>query len=325
MNICIYGAGAIGTIFAVRLAQCGANISVIARNHSYQAIAENGAGLETPDSPRIYANVTVATSLAELPEQDMIIIAVKQPAIAEIAGLIAPHISASTQIMLAMNGVPWWFLDNLAGAPDDRILRTLDPDGNLRQLLPTSQIIGAVIHMSSFMAEPGVACLRAGNKIILGRADRKTGQPLEACASLCQRAGFEVETSAFIHKDIWFKLWGNMTMNPISALTRTTTDRILDDKLVNQFVCDIMTEAQDIGAQLGIEIDTTPQERNRVTRKLGAMRTSMLQDVEAGRILEVDALLGGVSEIADKLGYQAHHISILFGLTRLLAEAQQPR
>jgi len=324
MNICIYGAGAIGTIFAVRLAQCGANISVIARNDSFQAIAEKGVGLAQPDSPPIYADVTVATSLADLPEQDMIIIAVKQPAIAEIAGLIAPHISANTQIMLAMNGVPWWFLDNLAGAPDDRILRTLDPDGNLRQLLPTSQIIGAVIHMSSFMVEAGLACLRAGNKIILGRADRKIGQPLEACASLCQQAGFEVETSAFIQKDIWFKLWGNMTMNPISALTRTTTDRILDDKLVHQFVCDIMTEAQDIGAQLGIEIDTTPQERNRVTRKLGAMRTSMLQDVEAGRILEVDALLGGVSEIADKLGYQAHHISILYGLTRLLAESQQP-
>ena len=148
--------------------------------------------------------------------------------------------------------------------------------------------------------------------------------PLEACASLCKQAGFEVETSAFIQKDIWFKLWGNMTMNPISALTRTTTDRILDDKLVHQFVCDIMTEAKDIGAQLGIEIDTTPQERNKLTRKLGAMRTSMLQDIEAGRTLEVDALLGGVSEIADKLGYQAHHISILYGLTRLLADAQQP-
>lgn len=322
MNICVYGAGAIGAIFAARLAQLGKTVSVVARGDTYDAITAHGIGLELAGETAIFAPVKAARLLAELPPQDIIIIAVKQPSIAEIAESIAPHITPDTQIILAMNGVPWWFLDNLESASQDNVLQCLDPDGRLRNYLPTSQIIGAVIHMSSFISAPGIAHLRAGNSLILGRANRISDQPLQMIASLCEQAGFDVKTSPFIHKDIWFKLLGNMTMNPISALTRSTTDKILDDKQLNQFVCHIMTEALAIGAMLGIELETTPQERNRVTRALGAMRTSMLQDIEAGRTLEYEALLGSVIEIADKIGYQAHHINILYGLIGLLASSQ---
>ena len=319
MKICIFGAGAIGSIFAARFASIGQQVSVIARGQTYDAISQTGIGIETPDAARKFYPVKGANNLADLPEQDVIIISVKEPALLEIAQQIAPHLSSKTQILLAMNGVPWWFLDGLAHTLDDPILNILDPHSNLRELLPTSQLIGGVVHLSGFSPAPGVGHLRAGNKVILGRPNHEQDQFLNDITALFCDAGFDGVKSEFIHKDIWFKLWGNMTMNPISALTRTTTDKILDDPLTHEFVCKIMTEANEIGTALGLGIDTSPEERNSVTRSLGAMRTSMLQDIEQNRQLEHEALIGAVSELAAKIGYPAPHINILYGLIRLLA------
>lgn len=333
MKICIVGAGAVGAVFAARLAQMEHDISVIARGKTYQAIVKNGIGFESPDSPRCTFPVQLAENVAQLPPQELIIIAVKEPSFVEIAHQISPHLDEHTQILVAMNGLPWWFLDGLENKPPENlpknnilannILKSLDPQENLRELLPTANIIGGVVHFSSFSPEPGVGHLRAGNKIILGRPDHRLDGFLSQLAEAFNAAGFDAVKSENIHRDIWFKLWGNMTMNPISALCRTTTDKILDDVLVNEFVCNIMVEANEIGTKLGVQIDTSPAKRNAVTRSLGAMRTSMLQDIEHNRQLEHEALIGSVAELAAKINHPAPHINILYGLIRLLAKSSK--
>jgi 2-dehydropantoate 2-reductase len=316
MKICVYGAGAVGGVMAARLAASGHEVSLIARGPNLQALQTNGIGLELP-SGREYYQVKASSEPSDLGVQDLVIISVKQPSFNVIVGKIAPLLGAQTKVLVAMNGVPWWFLDGLEKAPIDKVLKTLDPEGNLRQILPSNQVIGCVVHFACSVPEAGVSRLNGGNRLILGESDGKVSDLLVDINGALNSAGFDSEISTHIQKDIWFKLWGNMTMNPISALTRTTTDKILDDKLVNEFCCRIMTEAAEIGNLLGLPIDQTPQERNGVTRQLGAMKTSMLQDAEKGNALEYEALIGVVHEIAQKLEFDVPNISTLYGLIRL--------
>ena len=318
MKICVYGAGAVGGLLAARLSSSGHAVSVIARGQTLQALSENGIGLQT-GAERIYSPVKACASSAQLGVQDLIIISVKQPALHSIIGNIAPLLGSDSRVLVAMNGVPWWFFDGLEKAPADKVLTTLDPDGSLRNLIPTQQIIGCVVHLSCSVPEPGVSCLQGGNRLIIGEPYATRSEALCRIGETLEQAGFDLEITSHIQKHIWFKLWGNMTMNPISALTRATTDRILDDRLLNQFCCRIMAEAQTIGNALGLPIHETAQDRNAVTRELGAMKTSMLQDVEKGNDLEYEALIGVVHEIAEKLAIEAPDIATLYGLIRLYA------
>jgi 2-dehydropantoate 2-reductase len=198
-------------------------------------------------------------------------------------------------------------------------LDSVDPGGLIARQVPVRQVVGAVVHMSSATPEPGLVRHVGGNRFILGEPDGGTSDRLRSLATLFRGADLEVELSTQIHKEVWYKLWGNMTTNPVSALTRATADRILDDPLVLRFCQDAMLEAQRIGALIGCPIEETPQDRTEVTRKLGAMRTSMLQDMEAGRPLELDALVGAVREIGERVGVPTPNLDALLGLTRLAA------
>ncbi|WP_417224824.1 2-dehydropantoate 2-reductase [Amphritea sp.] len=320
MKVCVYGAGAIGGLIAARLSAANANVSVIARGATLQALQQHGVGLSEHDNTRFYP-VTAVSQPDELGIQDLIIIAVKQPALNQIIQSISPLIGEHTRVLLAMNGVPWWFFDGLTQAPADKILQTVDPQGNLRHVIPSHQVIGCVIHVAAAAISPGVIRLNMGNHLIIGEP-YGISPTTNQVAELLQQAGFEITISPQIQQDIWFKLLGNMTMNPISALTRATADCILDDPLLNQFCCKAMTEALEIGNALGCVVEQTPEERNAATRKLGAFKTSMLQDVEAGRPLEYQALIGVVYEIAEKLGKQTPYIAALYGLIRQLDKHQ---
>jgi 2-dehydropantoate 2-reductase len=322
MKVCIYGAGAIGGLLGARLAAAGHSVSVVARGESMEAIQRQGLGLVVADEARFYP-VAVAADPAQLGEQDLVVIAVKQPSLNAILPQIKPLLGPETRVLMAMNGVPWWFFDGLPDAPLDPVLRTVDPQGTLRDCLPSERIIGCVIHIAASINGPGVSRLNMGNSLILGDA-------LGGCSAITQQwaqhlsaAGFETTCSESIQRDIWFKLWGNMTMNPVSALTRATADRILDDPLVNQFCCKAMHEALEIGNLIGCVVEQTPEERNTTTRKLGAFKTSMLQDIEAGRPLEYMALIGVVYEIAQKLSKEVPYIAALYGLIRQLDNSQQ--
>ncbi|CAM3479940.1 2-dehydropantoate 2-reductase [Polaromonas hydrogenivorans] len=321
MKACIYGAGAIGGWIGSGLARAGCSVSVLARGATLDALQLHGLRLH--DGKQITSQAVASSDTpAELGVQDLVVLAVKAPSLPEVARQIRPLLGPDTIVMTAMNGVPWWFLQGFGGALAGRRLTSVDPDGMLAETLPLQHIIGCVVHASCSVDEPGQVQHHFGNQLIVGEPSGEKTARVRQLAALLEKAGFEAPVSAQIQKDIWFKLWGNMTVNPISALTGATIDRIMDDELVRGFISRVMLEAKEIGARLGISIDQQPEDRHQVTRKLGAVKTSMLQDVEAGKALELDALVAAVRELGQLTGVQTPYTDALLGLARLKARVK---
>jgi 2-dehydropantoate 2-reductase len=312
-NITVVGGGAIGGIVAARLARAGVAVSLLARGAHLDAIKHNGLVVIDGDE-RHTLNVTATDQPETLGVQDLVFICLKGPALTAAASSLKPLIGPGTHIVSVMNGVPWWFLNEFGGALAGRRLESVDPAGVVSAALPPSQVSGCVVHISSSIAEPGVIRKGYGNELIIGPGSAQMADRATHAIDLLRRARFDVVTSDNIRRDIWVKLWGNMTMNPISAITRSTGDVILDDPLTKSLVVSVMEEARCIGKEIGIELTMTTDARNAMTRKLGAFRTSMLQDVEAGRQLEIEAILGAPYEIAVKAAIPAPFISMLYGL-----------
>ena len=321
MNITIVGAGAIGSYIAARLLMSGQPVSLLARGQTLAALQSRGLGLQDQDQAVRYLPVVATEDTSRLGPQDLVIVAVKEPALAALIPALRALIGPETHLLTAMNGIPWWFSAGLPGtAPQP--LGSLDPDGQLAKLIAPERIIGCVLHMACTQPQPGVCRHVMGNRMLLGDALRQPAdQPsamLMQAADALGKAGFEVQTSAYIHKDIWFKLWGNMTHNPISALTRATTDQIIADPLTCELAVSVMQEAQRVGARIGCQLDQDPVARNQEALKLGAFKTSMLQDAEAGKALEYNALLGAFVELATRLDEPVPMARTLLGLIRLL-------
>ena len=318
MKAVIYGAGAIGGWMGVKLAQAGHDIGVVARGATLAALREHGLRLiEGGETQTV--RVRAAEDPAELGVQDLVVVAVKGPAMASVAAHIAPLLGPQTLVLTAMNGVPWWFCDGLGGDFAGKRLKSVDPDGAIAAAIPGEQTVGCVVHASCLVESPGVIRHHQGNGLIVGEAAGRPSERVKALTEALVAAGFNASMSDQIQRDVWYKLWGNMTMNPISAMTGATTDRILSDELVRNFVTSIMLEAKEIGARFGIPIDQAPQDRHAVTLKLGAMKTSMLQDVEARKPVELDALVSAVRELGQLTGVQTPYTDALLGLARLHA------
>ena len=321
MKACIYGAGAIGGWIGNRLAHAGCSVSVVARGTTLDALQLHGLrlheGTQTTSQP-----VASTDTPAELGVQDLVVLAVKAPSLPDVARQIAPLLGPQTIVLTAMNGVPWWFLQGFGGALAGTRLASVDPDGALAGALPVGHIIGCVVHASCSVDEPGQVQHHFGNKLIVGEPSGAKTERVLQLARLLEKAGFEAPVSEQIQKDIWFKLWGNMTVNPISALTGATTDLIMNDELVRGFISQVMLEAKEIGARIGIPIEQEPEDRHQITRKLGAFKTSMLQDVEAGKALELDALVTVVKELGQLTGVQTPFTDALLGLARLKARVR---
>ena len=325
MKICIYGLGAIGGMIGGWLAAAGEDVSaVLRRGATLDAVRKQGLTLvETvdgePRSRRI--PIRAVEDPAELGPQDLVIVAVKSTALPDVARRIAPLLGPGTTVLSAMNGVPWWFFHGLAPELAGTPLPSSDSDGSVAAAIAASRVLGCVVHMAAATPEPGVVRLAGGRRLIIGEPAGGADTPrARAVIDVLRRAGFEIEASERIQHDIWFKLLGNMTINPISAITRATADRIVDDELVRDFASRCMLEAWAVGRRIGIDIPGEPQDRHAVTRKLGAFRSSMLQDVEAGRRIELDALVGAVRDIARHVKIETPNIDALFGLARLQAQ-----
>jgi 2-dehydropantoate 2-reductase len=318
---CIYGAGAIGGWLGVRLARAGCEVSVVARGATLEALQAHGLRLQQANEV-LAAPVRASANPQELGVQELVVVAVKAPAMAEVAKTIAPLIGPDTVVLTAMNGVPWWFFEGFGGRYAGTRLTSIDPDGSIAKAVPASRIIGCVVHASCSLKEPGVVAHHFGNKLIIGEPSGHKTPRARELAALLEGAGFEAEISDQIQKDAWFKLWGNMTMNPVSAITGATTDRVLDDDLVRGFIQSVMLEAREIGARIGILIDQSPEDRHAVTRKLGAFKTSMLQDVEAGKAVELDALVTVVKELGELTQVPTPFTDALLGLARLHARVR---
>jgi 2-dehydropantoate 2-reductase len=324
MKVCIYGAGAIGGWIGAHLAQTGHEISVVARGATLQALKKDGLQcIQTqPSLITLKAQVKASDQAADLGPQDVVIVSVKAPGMLDVARNMAPLLAPHTMVMTAMNGVPWWFFNGFGGALKGTRLNTIDPEGQIDHAIPAHHVVGCVVHASCSLDAPGVVRHHFGQGLILGEPAQQSGQVAERVQQLVanlQTAGFNASASAQIQKDVWYKLWGNMTVNPISAFTGATTDLIMQDDLVRNFVSQIMLEAKVIGEKIGIPIAQTPEDRHAVTRKLGAFKTSMLQDVEAGKAVELDALVSVVRELGQLTQVSTPYTDALLGLSRLHA------
>ena len=321
MKICIYGAGAIGGWIGARLAALGEPVSVVARGATLAALQTHGLRLQQAEG-LLQVPVQAADNAATLGVQDLVVVAVKAPALAEVARGIAPLLGPHTIVLTAMNGVPWWFFQGFGGAYAGTSLKAVDASGAIAAAIPARHVVGCVVHASCALQAPGVVQHHFGNKLILGEPSGQQTERAKALAALLKRAGFEAPLSEQIQRDTWYKLWGNMTVNPVSALTGATTDLILDDPLVRDFISQVMREAKEIGARIGIPIDQQPEDRHAVTRKLGAFKTSMLQDVEAGKPVELDALVTVVQELGVLTAVPTPFTDALLGLARLQARVK---
>jgi 2-dehydropantoate 2-reductase len=321
MKVCIYGAGAIGGFIGTRLAATGdCSVGAVARGPTLQALRKHGWRLRQ-GGQLLQATAQAAEDPRELGVMDLVVVAVKGPALSDVARRIAPLLGAHTLVLPAMNGVPWWFAQStpaLAGQP----LRSVDPDAAIAAHIPLAQVVGCVVHASTFTPEPGLVEQRMGQGLIIGEPAGGTTPRVQQLGGLLQRAGFDTTVSAQIRQDIWYKLWGNMTMNPVTAITGASSDQVLDDPLVRAFCSAAMREAAEIGAAIGCTIAQSPEDRHAVTRKLGRFRTSMQNDVDAGRAIELDALVTVVREIAQRLAIATPNIDALLGLTRLFARVR---
>ena len=320
-KIAVVGAGAIGGWMGVHFARTGAQLSVLARGDTLAALQQNGLQLHQGGELHTVA-VKASNDAAVLGVQDLVVISVKAPALASVAAQVGPLIGPDTVVLTAMNGVPWWFLQGFGGPVADRSLDSVDPEGTIARALPAKHIIGGVVHASCSVDAPGVVRHHFGDGLIVGEPTGQVTPRAQALHTLLKQAGFNATLSPQIQKDIWYKLWGNMTINPISAITGATTDRILDDALVRQFVSSVMLEAKAIGEKIGIPIEQQPEDRHAVTRKLGAFRTSMLQDVEAGKPVELDALVSAVRELGQLTQIDTPMTDALLGLSRLHAQGR---
>lgn len=323
-KVAIVGVGAIGGLFAgwlgSRLPAGQIQLSAVARGNTLRTLHDQGLTWVDGDGAEHRVPVNASDDPASLGVQDLVIVSVKGPAMPVVAPAVRALMGPHTVVLVAMNGVPWWFFDGLPGEAAGLQLNAVDPGGATAAHIPTSQVIGCVVHASAAAPQPARIERIKNNQLIIGEPAGGASPRLQALDQLLTQAGFGVTVSERIQRDIWFKLWGNMTMNPVSAITGAPCDRILDDELVRGFCSAVMREAQAIGARIGIPIDQNPEDRHAVTRKLGSFKTSMLQDVEAGRPIELDALVGAVREIGQHLGEATPNMDSLMGLTRLMGQ-----
>jgi 2-dehydropantoate 2-reductase len=337
MNITIYGLGAVGGLLGARLALAGNRVSAIARGATLAAVQQHGLRLDDGNTLQVAAVDAVAVADAgTLGVQDLVVVAVKAPQLGAVAAGIAALIGPETLVMTAMNGVPWWFFDDPKRPMAGLHLPALANAAPMRAHIPLQRTLGCVVHLAAACPEPGVVRLTFGNRLLVGAASmlgndsadnpagdtRRATPAAAAVAATLQAAGFDAVASTDIHTDIWYKLWGNMTLNPVSVLAGAGSQRVLDDALVRAFCLAAMAEAAAIGARIGCPITQTGAERLDVARQLGNFKTSMLQDAEAGRPLEIDALVTVVHEIGVAAGVPTPHIDSLLGLIRLHAQSR---
>jgi 2-dehydropantoate 2-reductase len=316
MKVCIVGAGAVGGLIGARLAAAGrSEVSAVARGETLRALRGHGWRLRQ-GAALVQGPVVAVADPEELGVQDLVVIAVKAPAMGAVAARIAPLLGPATIVLPAMNGVPWWFTNGLSALGPEP-LQSVDSGGAIAAAIPQRHVIGCVVHVSAATAEPGLVVHKVGDGLIIGECDGDNGARVERLKALLDHAGFDVSISPAIRRDLWYKLWGNLTINPVSAITGATADRILDDPLVRDFCSAAMLEAAAIGARIGCPIDQSPDARHAVTRALGAFKSSMLQDAERHRPLELDAIVTAVQELGARVGAATPTIDALLGLARL--------
>jgi 2-dehydropantoate 2-reductase len=318
VKICIVGAGAIGGFLGVRLAEAGHEVSLLARGDHLAAIRAYGATLIDQRGETV-VQVTASDDPADFGPQDYVVITLKTPSLPAVVPSLVPLLGDDTAVVSAMNGIPWWFCQHLTGPLKGHRLKTIDPEGQLAAALPAERIIGCVVHAGSSVSEPGVIRHAAGDLFIIGEPDGTTKPRTKALGDAITGAGLTGRVTDAIHQEIWLKLIGNMGMGPISALTKLTLAGIADDPDARPIAVAMMEEAIAIGDRIGLHMEMSAEDRVDLGAQLGDFKPSILQDLEKGRPMEIDALIGVVAELGELAGVPTPTIDTVLALQRAQA------
>lgn len=321
MRLCVFGAGAIGGLMAARLAAKGdVAVTVIARGPHLAAMQANGLTLRSNGQEIVTHPRCVATA-AEAGPQDYVLVTLKANALPTAAAQIAPLIGPETTIVSAVNGIPWWYFHAHPGPHEGHRLRSVDPDGTVWSLLPPERTIGCIVYPAAEVPAPGIIDHSYGDRFTLGEPDGSRTPRIAALSEALIAAGFKAPVRPKIRDELWVKLWGNLAFNPISALTGATLDVLTADAGQRGVARTMMLEAQAIGEALGIRFAIDVDKRIAGAAEVGAHKTSMLQDLERGRPMEIDALLGVIVELAELTGLQAPTCATVLALVRARARS----
>ncbi|WP_439576846.1 2-dehydropantoate 2-reductase [Elioraea sp.] len=321
MRICVFGAGAIGGLLAARLAQKGeADVTVVARGPHLAAMQANGLRLRS-GGEEIVTRPRCAATAAEAGPQDYVVITLKAHSLPGVAEAMHPLLGPGTAIVSAVNGIPWWYFHRHGGPFDGRAVESVDPGGKLLRALPPERAIGCIVYPAAEVIEPGVIEHTYGDRFSLGEPDGARSERANRLSQALIAAGFKAPVRPRIRDEIWVKLWGNLTFNPVSALTMQTLDVLTGEPELRAVCRAMMVEAQAIGEALGIRFGIDVDKRMAGAAEVGAHRTSMLQDLERGRPMEIDALLGVIVEFAELLDLPAPTCRTVLALVRARARA----
>jgi 2-dehydropantoate 2-reductase len=317
MRIVVAGAGAIGGYIGAQLARAGADVVLFARGPHLKAMQERGLRVVSPDGD-FEVQPQVTGDLASIGTADAVILGVKAHALTTLAPSLRSLFGPDTMVVSTQNGIPWWYFQGLGGELDGLRLETVDPGGAIASAIEARRVIGSLVYFSTDIPEPGVIHHTEGTRISLGEPDGTRSDRIKALAEALVGAGLRAPVTTRIRHEIWVKLLGNVSLNPVSALTGATLVELVRDPDAGPLVRQIMTEADAVAGRLGIELPVSIDQRMAGAEKVGAHKTSMLQDVEAGRPMELDAVVGGVLELGERLGMAMPATRSVYACAKLL-------
>ncbi len=323
MRICIFGAGATGGYLGVRLGLAGYDVSLVARGPHLEAMRSQGLRLRTPEGREERATLRCSDEAASLGPQDVVVVTLKAHSVAPALPALRSLLGPDTTVVTASNGVPWWYFYRLAGPLENTRLESVDPGGVLWEGIGPERVLGAVVYPATEVVEPGVIQHRDGDRLVLGEPSGEKSTRVTQLADALIEAGLRAPVRDIRH-ELWVKLWGNVSFNPISALTLATLEDIAGDEACAALARAVMVETQTVAEALGVRFRIDVDRRLRGAAAVGAHRTSMLQDLERGRPLETDAIAGAVQEMARLCGVDTPNLDTVLALLRLRERAPAP-
>lgn len=324
MKIAVIGAGAIGGYVGVKLALAGEDVTFIVRGANLEAIRKNGMRLIMADGAEHIARKVKATSdYVEAGPQDVVVLAMKAHQVSAVVNDVPKLFGPDTAVVTMQNGIPYWYFHKHGGALEGAIVRSVDPDGLIREKIPPGRVIGCVVYPASELVAPGVVRHVEGDRFPVGELDGSNSGRVTRISECLTHAGFKSPVLDDVRAEIWLKLWGNLTFNPISALSHSTLVDICQFPLTRELAASMMGEAQAIAHKLGITFRVSLEKRIAGAEKVGKHKTSMLQDIEAGRAAEIDALVGSVVELGRLTDMPTPHINTVYSLVKLLAKTME--
>lgn len=320
MRFLIAGAGAIGAYIGARMAQAGFDVTLFARGPHLRAMQDNGVQVKSSDG-HFVARPTIAASLEEVGAVDVVFLAVKAHGLPQLVPHLKPVLGPDTTVVSTQNGIPWWYFQGFGGEWEGLRLERIDPQGVISSTIEARRVVGSIVYFSTGITEPGVIQHIEGNRISIGEPDGSRSDRVRRIAEALIASGLRCPISARLRHEIWVKVLGNASLNPMSALTRATIVQMVRDPGACSVIRNIMQEVEAVSHKLGMELPVSIDQRIVGAEKVGEHKTSMLQDLEAGRPMELEALVGAVVELGERVGVPMTYTKTIYSCTKLLSES----